>query len=370
MQPLTRSASDTLWILYGPEPPMTYVIDAYAKADRSATLYWFQAPQGGARFGRTLRLVPGDERDGLTVNAINPSLLWHLIREPAATVVVQELNLIALFACLSRVVRRQRRVVAMVEGDIMQVGRTGSARMKVWLRRLLVRHVDSYAANNPDASRYLREVLRVPAARIHEGWWLSGMPGSLQPRPVDVPADGAVVIAVGRLVDLKGHDVLIRAAGRYQREVGPITVWIVGEGEARTQLRELAVTEGLDQRVHLLGQRTHEELLWALQHSDVMVFPTRQDLVGRAAVEALGTGTPVLASSKARALLHLIKDGRNGIVLDQITAEEVFHALTRALDPQVLPVLRDGAADTAMTLTPETGAAAIRRAIEIAHGRT
>jgi glycosyltransferase involved in cell wall biosynthesis len=371
-RPRTTSEEAVLWILYGPEPPMTYVAAAYERFAPSAALYWHDAPKGQAPLGWALSLLPGDERSGMSINLVHPGMLRQLLRERAGTVVVQELNLIALYALASRLVRRRRRVVALIEGDILKVGRTGRARAKIWLRRFLVRHVDALAANNPDATRYLLDVLGAPPEKVHEGWWLAGLPSHLRAiPPADPPPEpeGPVVISVGRLIQLKAHDAVIAAAARYRREVGPLDVWIVGEGEEEPALRAQARAEGIAEHVHLLGQLAHEQLLWALRRSDVMAFPTRQDLVGRAAVEALSTGTPVLASRGAVALLHLVRDDRSGVVVEPGDPDDLFRGMRTALDPLGGAALRAEAAQVAEALRPEAAAAVIKRAVDAAHGR-
>src|SRR5690606_16713086 len=98
--------------------------------------------------------------------------------------------------------------------------------------------------NSSAAAAYLRTTLGVPERKIVQGWWLAGLPDDLEAVPPGeellARREGPTFVTVGQLISRKGHDRLIRAAGRYVREVGPCQVWIAGDGPLRTQLEQLA----------------------------------------------------------------------------------------------------------------------------------
>jgi glycosyltransferase involved in cell wall biosynthesis len=111
--------------------------------------------------------------------------------------------------------------------------------------------------------------------------------------------DRPVVLAVGRLVAIKGHDVLVRAVARLPAAARPILV-ILGEGDQRAPLTALAGTRGVDLR--LPGEVPPADVQAWLSLAELFVHPSRA-LAGRtegqpvAVREALAAGVPVLASA-------------------------------------------------------------------------
>ncbi len=122
-------------------------------------------------------------------------------------------------------------------------------------------------------------------------------------RSLGVPEGAPLVGAIGRLVQQKRFDRLIRAMTHLADDVHCV---IAGEGEKRRDLEELAVRIGVSGRVHLPGWRQDvPDLLGAL---DVLVVSS--DLEGLAIVmtEALGAGVPVVSTPVSGAVETLSGD--------------------------------------------------------------
>jgi len=103
------------------------------------------------------------------------------------------------------------------------------------------------------------------------------------------------VLAVGRLVPIKGHDRLLRACGRAQRAgaVDPLEVVILGDGPERDRLGRLANALGV--RLRLPGFVPRADVARWLRAADVYVQPSIRLANGR------GEGAPV-ATAEARAI--------------------------------------------------------------------
>ncbi|MDB4979590.1 MAG: hypothetical protein JWM82_342 [Myxococcales bacterium] len=112
---------------------------------------------------------------------------------------------------------------------------------------------------------------------------------------------GPTVVGVGRLVPIKGFDLLVRACA--PRHVGEarIRLALVGEGPERDRLRRLA--EGLDVDLHLPGHVSRDEVGAWLRAADLYAQPSRVLPNGRteglplATLEALATGLPAVVSN-------------------------------------------------------------------------
>ena len=121
---------------------------------------------------------------------------------PEDVLVIYELGLVGLYAGLSKLFR-PHKVVSLVEGDYRHIGRTGSAFLKVIIRRLAARLVDVFVANNAPARDYLIRTLNVPEEKIIVGWWLAGMPADLAAHPpaaAPVPEGVPLFVCAGRLI--------------------------------------------------------------------------------------------------------------------------------------------------------------------------
>ena len=368
----------TLWVAgdaSAPTPALVRFCDEAGEPSRA--LYWNQSDGGSKAYGRPVGLPQlGGRDDGqyrMEVRLVSPRLLLALLRAPEDVVVVREIHLVAGFAVLSKFLVRRRKVVALIEGDYAHLGRTGTARWKVAYRRVVARGVDRFVANSSAATDYLRQTLGVPAAKISEGWWLSGLPDDLEAvgpdRDLLLQRSGPTFLTAGQLVPRKGVDLLIEAIARYQSEVGPCTLWIGGEGPERAALARQAERLGVADVVHFLGTLSHEQLKGLLQACDVFVFPTRQDLVGRVVVEALSVGVPVVVSKFSGAAGTLVRDGVNGVVVDPYDGTDLLSGLRRAAEPATRARLAEGARRSSEVLGPVAGARVVREAVQAVRGR-
>ena len=371
-----RAEPAVLWTGKNDLPPHGYLVASCRQAGETIReLHWGQPLNGERPLGREVRL--GVRRAGrehpVTVRVISPRLLAEFARAPEDVIVCYEFGLVGLYAGLSKILRPRRRVVALVEGDYQHLGRTGTAAVKVALRRVAARLVDVFVANNELAKSYLVGTLRVPEKRIVMGWWLAGMPPGLT---AQVPGNTPTVpegiprfVCAGRLIPPKGIDLLIEAIATYRREFGPCVLWILGEGPEKTSLVELARRLEVDDAVAFLGTVDHEGLKGALEACDLFVFPTLGDFIGRVAVEALTAGVPVVVSPMTGAAKTIVQDGVNGVVVDPRDTHALAAALHRAADPQTLPALRAGVQRMNASLTPDAAAEVILRAVTLARRR-
>jgi glycosyltransferase involved in cell wall biosynthesis len=121
---------------------------------------------------------------------------------------------------------------------------------------------------------------------------------SLNPRyfepPVDPPHRNRVlVLAVGRLVEVKNHEVLLRALARIPVESRP-QLNIVGEGPLRSRLQACINELGLSEHARLLGfQRDVRSLL---DEADAYAMPSFSEGTSISLAEAMARARPVLVS--------------------------------------------------------------------------
>lgn len=108
---------------------------------------------------------------------------------------------------------------------------------------------------------------------------------------------------VGRLVSLKGADVLLQSAAELRRAGREVVVELVGDGPERETLEWLAGELEVGERLRMHGELAHEDALDVMRSCHVMTVPTRvapsgaTDSSSMVFKEALALGVPVVATS-------------------------------------------------------------------------
>jgi glycosyltransferase involved in cell wall biosynthesis len=105
-------------------------------------------------------------------------------------------------------------------------------------------------------------------------------------RPITAPLRAAFV---GRLVPLKGVDMLLEAAAPLLRN-GALVLDIIGDGPERPHLEAMVETGGTAEAVTFAGLVPHEELSVRLAQSDLFAFPSIREFGGGAVLEAMALG--------------------------------------------------------------------------------
>jgi teichuronic acid biosynthesis glycosyltransferase TuaC len=100
------------------------------------------------------------------------------------------------------------------------------------------------------------------------------------------------LLSVGNLVELKGHDLVVRAL----LELPDVDLWIVGEGEERESLLRLIHQLGLDERVRVIGNVSQDRLRDYYAAADALVLASSREGWPNVLLECMSCGTPVVAT--------------------------------------------------------------------------
>jgi colanic acid/amylovoran biosynthesis glycosyltransferase len=180
---------------------------------------------------------------------------------------------------------------------------------------------------------------------------------------VDVPSrppgrrDGADVrcLAVGRLVEKKGHAGLLRAFGEARRHQPGMTLDIVGDGPLRHDLADLVWALDLVDSVRLLGARPPEEVLARTARADVVMHPSVTgpdgDCEGQplAVLQAMAAARPCVVTDHA-GITETIADGESAMVVREHDVDQLAKALlTLAEQPALRARLGNAAWHVATT---------------------
>jgi glycosyltransferase involved in cell wall biosynthesis len=105
-----------------------------------------------------------------------------------------------------------------------------------------------------------------------------------------------VIGYVGRLIRLKGVDLLATAFREISRIVPNARLLIVGSGEKESQLRSILREELVRGMVHMESDVPHQRLADWYRAMNLFVMPSRYENFSNAILEALACGVPFLAS--------------------------------------------------------------------------
>jgi teichuronic acid biosynthesis glycosyltransferase TuaC len=124
----------------------------------------------------------------------------------------------------------------------------------------------------------------------------SGSRGGAQRRPdtVSPERNGEVrLVTVAHLQARKRHDVVLRALASLDPARRPRYL-VIGDGERREPLRQLATQLGLGDRVRFLGQLPNDQAVAQVAECDLFVMPGVEEPFGVAFVEAMAAGVPAI----------------------------------------------------------------------------
>lgn len=263
------------------------------------------------RTGRLRRagVAPLELAFGGALDFLTPLLLGREIKRYNPNVVISWMN---------------RATLKTPRGSFVHVARLGG-----YYDLKYYRDCDHLIGNTPDIVDYLVDK-GWPAERAH---YLPNFPDERIGTPIDraeiaTPNEAPLLLALGRLHENKGFDVLIRAMAH----VPDAVLWIAGEGPLRSELRALAESEGVAERVRFLGWR--EDTGDLLATADLLICPSRHEPLGNVVLEGWVQGRPVVAAAAAGPS-HLIEDGRTGLLVPIENADALGQVIQGLLaDPQ------------------------------------
>lgn len=204
------------------------------------------------------------------------------------------------------------------------------------LRRLLYPRIDAFVLWNKAGAEWAK-TLGARVDRIFYGpqvlpkAWQHFWPSEKERERLADVHRGAerTILFVGRLIELKGAHVLLRAFKLLKGE--DLRLVIVGNGPWESRLRQLA---GDDSRVVFRGYLDGEEKRAEFGKADIFVLPSLHEPWGLVVNEALAWGLPIIATEAVGSRDYLVRS--NGYVIPPNDSDALLQALQRLLDDSAL----------------------------------
>lgn len=184
-----------------------------------------------------------------------------------------------------------------------------------------------------------------------------------------LPEDAGLVLFVGNLEPRKAVPRLVQAFASVRATHPHAMLAVVGSGESagtenqESLVRELVRTDGLQPAVRLVGRVSDEALSHWYAAADVFALPSTSEAQGLAALEAMASGLPVVASAVG-GLLDTIEDGRTGYLVPSGDVERLAGRLSWLLSDAALR-RQVGAAARDVAVRDFSWHAAVARTIEV-----
>ena len=109
--------------------------------------------------------------------------------------------------------------------------------------------------------------------------------------------DKRYLLYVGRLVAVKGLDLLLDAFAQLTQKWRDVELLLVGDGAERGALEHQATDLGIRDKVHFVGAQPHEQVVLWMNAGDVFCLPSHKEGLPTVLLEALACGIPIVATS-------------------------------------------------------------------------
>jgi glycosyltransferase involved in cell wall biosynthesis len=190
--------------------------------------------------------------------------------------------------------------------------------------RWMLRHADAVTVNSDAGRAFLVDDLRVDAACVHR---VPNIAPTLTPPSTDDPSPPRIG-CVGRLVDQKRFDAVLRAFPLVRARLPGARLEIVGDGPNRDDLHALARELQIEDGVEFTG--AVDDATARIARMSCLVLSSAFEGLPNAALEAMSLGVPVVACPVGD-LASIVLDGSTGVIARDIAPEPLAGAIVRAV---------------------------------------
>ena len=144
--------------------------------------------------------------------------------------------------------------------------------------------------------------------------------------PCNINDDESLLLSVGNLVELKGHNLVIEALTL----IAKTKLIIIGEGGMRSELEQLVIKLKLQDRVFFTGNIQQHELPGYYASADLLVLASSREGMPNVLLESLACGTPVIATNVG---------GSAEVITEPNAGELIFQRNAKSIADSVISVL-------------------------------
>jgi glycosyltransferase involved in cell wall biosynthesis len=148
--------------------------------------------------------------------------------------------------------------------------------------------------------------------------------------PPETPPEKNLLLSVGNLIPIKGHEVLIRSVASLVGKFPALTVEIIGRGPEQSRLQSLADELGIADRVQFRGVQSRHVVADAMRRCTIFALPSRYEGLGCVYLEAMAVGKPAIGC-RGQGIAEIIQQGSNGFLVGSDNEKELSLVLDMLL---------------------------------------
>jgi len=200
------------------------------------------------------------------------------------------------------------------------------------IQKLVAKNVDSVIA----PSQYLKKIISdwgVPEEKINVVYNVpteesSSINISNEEAKNQVGFKGNIILSIGRLSPWKGFQVLIEVMPDLLKENPNFKLLIIGSGEEKEKLVNKIINLKVANSVKLVGRVNHSEIPLYFKAADMFVLNSQYEGLSHVILEAMQSGTPIIASNQG-GNPELIQDDFNGLLVKYNDTEQLKRAILK-----------------------------------------
>lgn len=148
--------------------------------------------------------------------------------------------------------------------------------------------------------------------------------------PSESEPDEGVILSVGNLIPVKGHELLLQAFAAVQNRFPKVVLEVIGDGPERSHLQQQAEKSGIAGQVRFQGRQSRRQVADAMRRATVFALPSSYEGLGCVYLEAMSAGKPVIAC-RGQGIEEVIQPGVNGCLVAAGDLQELTNTLARIL---------------------------------------
>jgi glycosyltransferase involved in cell wall biosynthesis len=143
-------------------------------------------------------------------------------------------------------------------------------------------------------------------------------------------SEDPLILSVGNLIPIKGHDVLLRAVASLVPEFPRLSLQIIGDGPEFARLQGLTHQLQIAGHVQFLGRQSRRQVADAMRRCTIFALPSQYEGLGCVYLEAMCVGKPVIGC-RGQGIAEIIRHGSNGFLVGPGNERELTLALAMLL---------------------------------------
>ena len=205
-----------------------------------------------------------------------------------------------------------------------------------WPRGAALRRADLVIGPSADTVQHLISDQHILPGKVQKLPW--GLDPEFEARmeaavpvspPPGFPRTGRIILTVGRwdtAERYKGADTLIAALPSVLKAAPDASLVLVGDGDDRPRLEQLARDLGVSEHAHFLFGLSPEQLFACYARCDIFALPSRGEGFGLVFLEAMANAKPVIGGAHG-GIPDIVEEGVTGLLVPHGDVERLSQAL-------------------------------------------